>query len=85
MVLALWSGTGLRRNPPMSRIETKQIDNAMRLVAILIDQGDEAYWPIMDRLIFEKQTILARMKILEDALPGPNATRPVLNKLGRVR
>ena len=49
----------------MSRVDTTDLDHAMRLVARLIDRGGEAYWPIMDRLAQEKTRIDTRRKQLD--------------------
>ena len=60
------SGTEPKRpNIAMSRVDTTDLDHAMRLIAQLIDRGGEAYWPIMDRLAQEKSKIDARRKQLD--------------------
>lgn len=49
----------------------------MRLVARLIDRGDEAYWPILERLESERDHYISRRERLKTYL-RPRPTRSPL-------
>jgi len=70
----------------MSRIDLPRLENAMRIIAQLIERGDDAYWPILERLEAERDDYLSRRKRLKTYLtsrpqdasrkskPGTNTT-----------
>lgn len=62
----------------MSRIDTEQIDRAMRLVALLIASGHEYYWPILDRLEAELTILTRRKNRLNKLLLHSNRPLPKL-------
>lgn len=52
----------------MSRIDLPRLENAMRIIAQLIERGDDAYWPILERLEAERDDYLSRRKRLKTYL-----------------
>jgi len=45
-----------------------RLERAIRIIAWLIDQDGDAYWPILDRLEAERDALLTRKKRLEKYL-----------------
>jgi len=52
----------------MSRIDLPRLKNAMRIIAQLIERGDDAYWPILERLETERDDYLSRRRRLRTYL-----------------
>ena len=52
----------------MRRIDLPRLENAMRIIAQLIERGDDSYWPILERLEAERDDNLSRRKRLKTYL-----------------
>ncbi|OZB19103.1 MAG: hypothetical protein B7X53_01120 [Hyphomonas sp. 34-62-18] len=58
----------------MSGVSIERIENAIRIVAVLIQKsGNEAYWPILERLEAERDALLSRQTRLARYLSERNA------------
>ena len=51
-------------------INIARLDRAIHKVALLIDQSDDKYWPILDRLEAERALIESRQSRLNQYLRG---------------
>lgn len=61
----------------MQPVSVQRIENAIRIVARLIDMSGDAYWPILERLEAELAALAGREERLARYLAGgrPPATR----------
>lgn len=59
----------------MTRSDLQRLDNAIWIVARLIDLSGEDYWPILDRLEKEREAFLSR----QDRLARHLARTPLSN------
>jgi hypothetical protein len=67
---------------PMQPVSAQRIENAIRIVARLIDMSGETYWPILERLEAEHAALADREERLARYLAGerPQAARRLLPK-----
>ena len=70
---------------PMQRVSAQRIENAIRIVARLIDMSGETYWPILERLEAEHAALADREERLARYLAGgrPQAAQRLLPKPAR--
>ncbi len=70
---------------PMQPVSAQRIENAIRIVARLIDMSGETYWPILERLEAELAALASREERLARYLAGgrPQAARRLLPKPAR--
>ncbi len=66
----------------MQPVSAQRIENAIRIVARLIDMSGETYWPILERLEAELAALASREERLARYLAGrrPQAARRLLPK-----
>lgn len=66
----------------MQPVSTQRIENAIRIVARLIDASGNAYWPVLERLEAENAALASREERLARYLAGerPQAPRRLLPK-----
>jgi hypothetical protein len=66
----------------MQPVNAQRIENAIRIVARLIETSGEAYWPILERLEAELAALASREERLARYLAGgrPQAARRLLPK-----
>ncbi|HAY06446.1 MAG TPA: hypothetical protein PKV67_15345 [Hyphomonas sp.] len=69
----------------MQPVSTLRIENAIRIVARLIDMDGDEYWPILERLEAELAALVSREERLARYLAGsrPQAARRLLPKPAR--
>jgi hypothetical protein len=67
---------------PMQPVSVQRIENAIRIVARLIDMSGDAYWPILERLEAELGALASREERLARYLAGsrPHAAQRLLPK-----
>jgi hypothetical protein len=67
---------------PMQPVSVQRIENAIRIVARLIDLSGDAYWPVLERLEAELAALASREERLARYLAGsrPHAARRLLPK-----
>ena len=67
---------------PMQPVSAQRIENAIRIVARLIDMSGDTYWPILERLEAEHAALADREERLARYLAGgrPQAVRRLLPK-----
>ena len=65
---------------PMQPVSAQRIENAIRIVARLIDMSGDTYWPILERLEAEHAALADREERLAWYLAGerPQAVRRLL-------
>ena len=65
---------------PMQPVSAQRIENAIRIVARLIDMSGDEYWPILERLEAEHAALADREERLARYLAGerPQAARRLL-------
>jgi len=70
---------------PMQPVSAQRIENAIRIVARLIDMSGEAYWPILERLEAELAALASREERLARYLAGerPHSERRLLSPPAR--
>ena len=78
---ALWAILG-----DMQPVSAQRIENAIRIIARLIDMSGDAYWPILERLEAELAALASREERLARYLAGgrPQAARRLLPKPTRL-
>ena len=69
----------------MQPASAQRIENAIRIVARLIDMSGDAYWPILERLEAEHAALASREERLARYLAGqqPQAARRLLSPPAR--
>lgn len=69
----------------MQPVSAQRIENAIRIVARLIDMSGEEYWPILERLEAEHAALASREERLARYLAGerPQTTRRLLPPAAR--
>ncbi|MBV5262146.1 hypothetical protein FLX56_27545 [Synechococcus moorigangaii CMS01] len=69
----------------MQPVSAQRIENAIRIVARLIDISGDAYWPILERLEAEHAALASREERLARYLAGerPAAARRLLSPTAR--
>ncbi|WP_291201558.1 hypothetical protein [Hyphomonas sp.] len=65
----------------MQTVSAQRIENAIRIVARLIDASGDEYWPVLERLEAEQAALASREERLARYLAGerPQAARRLLS------
>ena len=62
----------------MSKISIERLERAIEKVAMLIDQTGEDFWPILERLEAERDSLISRRERLHRYLPrSSQEERPI--------